>query len=102
MGHREPQPEFRVIVMGGIALVADSACGGAVSASADAATDAKADDVETSRLVSVDASDAAAEAGLPCTALSFRASLIAPGIVWAGPTVRGGVGAKQPDDARGA
>ena len=56
---------FRVIVIGGIALVADSACGDAVSASADAATDAKADDAGTLRLGSVDASDAAAEAGIP-------------------------------------
>jgi len=60
-----PNRMFRVIVMGGIALVAASACGGSVSTSTDAGADARADAPATLRLTVVDASDAATEAGVP-------------------------------------
>ncbi|MGO9838683.1 MAG: hypothetical protein ACLP1X_31275 [Polyangiaceae bacterium] len=52
-----PNRMFGVIVIGGIAMVADSACGGSVSPSADAATDAKADAGAPLRFETAEASD---------------------------------------------
>jgi hypothetical protein len=46
---------FRVIVLGGVALVAESGCGGSVAASADAAADAPTDGIAAEAGVEGDA-----------------------------------------------